>query len=100
MSGALCGFVAGFISFKKGIAYRKQVAEGELGSAEEQAKRILEDAKKDAASKKKEALIEAKDEIHKLRLEEMCIRDRSIYDQYPGDCYADHGGSERDCGLL
>ncbi|WP_270740011.1 MULTISPECIES: ribonuclease Y [Clostridiaceae] len=69
MSGALCGFVAGFISFKKGIAYRKQVAEGELGSAEEQAKRILEDAKKDASSKKKEALIEAKDEIHKLRLE-------------------------------
>ena len=69
VSGALCGFVAGFISFKKGIAYRKQVAEGELGSAEEQAKRILEDAKKDASSKKKEALIEAKDEIHKLRLE-------------------------------
>ncbi|WP_235843892.1 ribonuclease Y [Massilioclostridium coli] len=69
MSGALCGFVAGFISFKKGIAYRKQVAEGELGNAEEQAKRILEDAKKDASSKKKEALIEAKDEIHKLRLE-------------------------------
>ena len=69
VSGALCGFVAGFISFKKGVSYRKKVAEGELGSAEEQAKRILEDAKKDASSKKKEALIEAKDEIHKLRLE-------------------------------
>ncbi len=68
VSGALCGFVAGFISFKKGIAYRKQVAEGELGSAEEQAKRILEDAKKDASSKKKE--VKRKKKSYKTKLKQ------------------------------
>ncbi len=62
-SGALFGFIA----FKIGIKYRKQVAETEIGTAEEQAKRILEDADKEADTKRKEALIEAKDEIHKLR---------------------------------
>lgn len=71
------GVLFGFIFFKKGIAYRIRVAKTEIGSAEEQAKRILEDAKKEAASKKKEALVEAKDEIHKLRNEaDKDIRDR------------------------
>lgn len=63
MSGALFGFIA----FKIGIKYRRQVAETEIGTAEEQAKRILEDADKEAETKRKEALVEAKDEIHKLR---------------------------------
>ncbi|MBQ8510174.1 MAG: ribonuclease Y [Clostridia bacterium] len=46
-----------------GITYRKKVGEAEIGSAEEQAKRIIEEGEKTAESKKKEALIEAKEEI-------------------------------------
>jgi len=59
--------VGGFIAFVVGIQYRKSVAERELGSAEDEAKRIISEAIKNAESKKKEALVEAKDEIHKMR---------------------------------
>ncbi len=52
-----------------GVEKRKREAEAITGSAEERAKRIVEDAEKDADSKKKNALVEAKDEIHKLRSE-------------------------------
>lgn len=73
------GVLFGFIAFKKGVAYRKQVAETELGTAEEQARHIMEDAQKDAETRKKEALIEAKDEIHRLRTEaDKEIKDRRI----------------------
>lgn len=65
------------IAFPAGIAYRRKVAEAELGSAEEEAKRVLSDAIKTAESKKKEALVEAKDEIFKLRSD----ADREIKDR-------------------
>lgn len=65
VSGALFGF----LFFKIGIKYRKQIAEAEIGSAEDQAKRILEDAEKEAVAQQKQALIEAKDDIYKLRNE-------------------------------
>jgi len=61
--------IAFFIAFRFGIIYRKKIAESELGSAEEQAKKILNDAIKAAEAKKKETLIEAKEEIHKQRNE-------------------------------
>ncbi len=50
-----------------GFAYRKNVAEKEIGSAEEEAKRIINDSIKAAESKKREAVLEAKEEIHKDR---------------------------------
>ena len=59
--------VFGAIMFFAGINHRKKQAETAIGSAEQEAQRIIDDAKKAADSKKKEALIEAKDEIHKLR---------------------------------
>lgn len=58
---------AGFICFKQGIAYRQKQAESIMGSAEKEAERLLADADKEAETKKKAALVEAKDEIHKLR---------------------------------
>lgn len=72
---------AGFFAFKKGVNIgidrRKQQAESIMGSAEKEAERILHDATKDAETKKKSALIEAKDEIHKLRSEaDKEIKDR------------------------
>ncbi|MDE5945811.1 MAG: ribonuclease Y [Oscillospiraceae bacterium] len=62
---------------KDGIEQRKQQAESVMGSAEKEAERILDDAKKEAENKKKVALVEAKDDIHKLRSEaEKEIKDR------------------------
>ena len=62
----LVGLVLGFGS---GVIYRKRVGEREIGSAEEEAKRILNEAIKSGESKKREALLEAKEEIHKNRAE-------------------------------
>ncbi len=71
------GILFGTLAFFMGIAYRKRNAEAEIGSAEEQARKILNDAAKAAETKKKEALIEAKDEIHRLRNEtERDLKDR------------------------
>ncbi len=61
--------LAGIIAFRLGISHRRKVAEAEIGSAEEEAKKIINDAVKNAETRKKEVLIEAKDEAHRLRLE-------------------------------
>ena len=61
------GVIFGLIAFRLGVNYRKKVAESEIGSAEEQARKILSDAAYDADTRKKETIIEAKDEIHRLR---------------------------------
>lgn len=62
---AVCAGVA----FFAGVSYRKKVAEAEIGSAETQAKKIVNDAIQTAEAKKKETLLEGKDEIHRLRNE-------------------------------
>ena len=52
-----------------GVGYflRKNIAEGKLNQAEQEAARIIANGERTAESKKKEALLEAKEEIHKLR---------------------------------
>ena len=55
--------LAGIICFALGITFRKKVAEKEISSAEEEATRIVNEAIKSAESKKREALVEAKEEI-------------------------------------
>ena len=57
------------VGFPLGIRYRKNVAEKEISSAEDEAKRIINDAIKSAESKKREALLEAKEEILASRSE-------------------------------
>ncbi|MGN0459557.1 MAG: ribonuclease Y [Ruminococcus sp.] len=52
-----------------GIRRRKQVAEKAIGSAETEANRIITEAIKSAEAKKKEFLLEGKDELHRLRNE-------------------------------
>ncbi len=54
-------------SFFAGASYRKKFAEAEIGSAEERAKAILSDAEKNAKAKKREMMLEAKEENQKLR---------------------------------
>ena len=57
------------IGFVSGMTYRKKVAEREIGSAEAEATRIINEAIRGGESRKKEMLLEAKDEIHKSRTE-------------------------------
>ena len=78
---AVVAVVVGFGAFKYGYSYRKKFAELKIGSAEEEAKRIidtaLEQAEKDSENIKKEKLLEAKEDIHKLRSElDKEIKDR------------------------
>ena len=57
------------VFFAAGVLYRKKVAEKQIGSAEEGARRIINEAIKGGESKKREMLLEAKEEIHKSRSE-------------------------------
>ena len=58
------GIVAGVLI---GIVYRKKIGEAKIGSAETEAKRLINDAMKSADAKRKEILLEAKDEILRNR---------------------------------
>ena len=66
IAALVVGLVVGAII---GIIYRKKVAEAEIGSAEEKARKIIEDSKAQVETMKKEALIEAKEETLRLRNE-------------------------------
>lgn len=52
-----------------GYFMRKSTAEARIGSAEEEARRIVAEAEEKGETKKKEAMIEAKEDIHRLRQE-------------------------------
>ncbi len=72
-----CVVVAAAAGVAVGIVYRKKVAEATIGSAQQEATRIVNDAVSKAESKKKEAILEAKDEIHRQRNElERELRER------------------------
>lgn len=58
--GALIGCAAGYL-------IRKAIAEAKIASAEEMARRIINEARKEAEAAKREAMVEAKEELHKLR---------------------------------
>ena len=67
---ALIGIIVGLvIGIFAGIQIRKNISEKEISSAEEEAKRIINESIKSAESKKREALVEAKEEILKARNE-------------------------------
>ncbi|MBR3978130.1 MAG: ribonuclease Y [Oscillospiraceae bacterium] len=64
--GAVVGLVIGIVV---GSAMRKRFAEREIGNAEQEATRLINEAIRSGESRKKEMLLEAKDEIHKSRTE-------------------------------
>ena len=69
--------VGGGVGAAVGYNRRKAVAEREIGSAEEEARRVINEAIKSAESKKREATVEAKEEILKARNEfEKEVKDR------------------------
>ena len=61
---AILGLVIGIVA---GYFIRRYIGEGKIKNAEELAKKITEDAVKDGEARKKELLLEAKEEIHKTR---------------------------------
>ena len=72
--GAAVGLILGILF---GVLYRKKVSEAKIGSAELEAKRILEEGEKAAETLKKEALLEAKEKIIKDKNEfEKELRER------------------------
>ncbi|MBQ5821219.1 MAG: DUF3552 domain-containing protein, partial [Clostridia bacterium] len=74
---AVAVVIAVVVGFFVGIAYRKKIGEAAIGSAEEKARNIINDAMKTAETKSKETLLEAKEDIHRSRTEaEKEIRDR------------------------
>ena len=61
--------ISGIACFFAGIEHRRKIAEQAIGSAEDEAKRIVEEAVKDAEAKQKEYILEGKDEVHRFRNE-------------------------------
>lgn len=81
--GAACFILGSVIFFFMGIRYRKNIAEATIGSAEEQAEKILNDSKLDAERIKKDAVIQAKDEMMRRKDEletESKLRKKEIQD--------------------
>jgi len=69
ITAAVCLAVFGSVGFLLGYKQRKRLAEAKIGSAELEAKRIVDEAAKEAESSKKTAVLEAKEQILKERNE-------------------------------
>ena len=65
----MIALVAGAVGIAAGYWTRKSLAEAKIASAEEAARKILDDAQHQADAKKKESLFVAKEEIHRFRIE-------------------------------
>lgn len=61
--------ISAAVSFFMGSMYRKKYAEAKIGSAEKEAERIVGESKQSAESKKKEIILEGKEEVHRFRSE-------------------------------
>jgi ribonuclease Y len=59
----------GAVGVGAGYWIRKSTAEAKIASAEEAARKIVDEAERTGEARKKEALVEAKEEIHRLRVE-------------------------------
>ncbi len=66
VAAVVAAAVFGVIGFLLGGAHRKKVAEAAIGSATEEAARIVNQAVQTAENKRKETILEAKDEAHRL----------------------------------
>src|SRR3989442_11878441 len=72
----ITGLIGGAL-FLYWLATRKRIAADTIGRAREEADRVLRDAQRESETLKKEALLEAKEKAHDLRLEnEKQIRER------------------------
>ncbi|HIY34824.1 MAG TPA: ribonuclease Y [Candidatus Eubacterium faecigallinarum] len=65
--GIVCAVIFGIIGFVVGGEHRRRTSEKAIGSATQEATKIINNALSEAEATKKARLVEAKDEIHKLR---------------------------------
>ncbi|NLK99005.1 MAG: ribonuclease Y [Epulopiscium sp.] len=73
----ITAIVVGAITFAMGVSYRKRIAEAQIGSAEERARKIIDDAISTSEAKKREIMLEAKEETLKAKNElDQEIRER------------------------
>ncbi|ALC81118.1 MULTISPECIES: ribonuclease Y [Bacillus] len=73
----LISILLGLFCLVVGYFVRKTIAEAKIAGARTAAEQIVADAKRDAEALKKEALLEAKDDIHKFRVDaEQEVRER------------------------
>ena len=61
-AAVLCGIILGYL-------FRFMYARNKLNSAEQDARKIMEEAKREAEAKKKEGMLEVRDEMHRVRVE-------------------------------
>lgn len=66
----LIGIIAAILGILVGYLLRKNVGEGKINNAEEIARRTIEEAAREGDAKKKEMILEAREEIHKSRQEQ------------------------------
>jgi len=69
MIAIVASVVVAFIALSAAITYRKNAYESKIGSAEEKSREIIDEALKTAETKKREALLEAKEESLKTKNE-------------------------------
>nr|WP_207746920.1 MULTISPECIES: ribonuclease Y [Hungatella] len=69
MIAIVASVVVAFIAWTAAIAYRTKTYESKIGSAEEKSREIIDEALKTAETKKREALLEAKEESLKTKNE-------------------------------
>ena len=65
----IVGIICSIIGVVIGVILRKSISEKLIGSAEEEARKIIDESIKEAENKKKEVLVEAKDEAYRMRNE-------------------------------
>ena len=81
----LCVLVALLAGLAIGYIYRRNVQEKKIGRTEEYARNLLDDAQRRAEEKKKESILEAKEEVIRLKNElDREIRDRRAEVQRSG----------------
>ena len=59
--------IVAFVVWKSAISYRIKVGEAKVGSAEEKAREIIDEALKTAETKKREAQLETKEESIRVK---------------------------------
>ena len=62
VGGLVIGLIVGYF-------YRRNIAESKIGRAEDSVKKLIDEAQKRAEVIKKETVLEAQEEVHKLRSE-------------------------------
>ena len=69
IAGLVVAVISSLIFFRKGVEHRKRVAESEFESGEKVSQRIISEAERVAERQNRDALMQAREEIHKSTVE-------------------------------